>query len=410
MATLSHAPQQGTFSALRHHNFRLYFGGQFISISGMWMQTVAQGWLVYHLTRSELMLGLVACAAGLPSLLFSPFAGVIVDRFHRRSILLVTHTLEMILALVLAWLTLSGLVQVWHVLLLALCDGVVKTFDAPARQSFIKDMVGPEDLPSGITLNSLMVNGARIIGPAFAGMLLVTVGAGWCFFYNGISFLAVLVSMLFMHLPPMMFNPRRASPLQEMREGWHYSRHHPVITPLLLLAAVVSVFAVNMVTVMPSFAATVLHSPINGYSTLSTSQGIGAVMGALMLAFLTRRWGRGRLAAVMTIELSLACILLSRMTLVPLAALFIGMVGMGFVLFFVTANTMLQNAVPDEFRGRVMSLFTLTFLGLTPFAALAMGYIAERIGTPNTMTLYGLLNGLFCVLILLRWPDVRAIE
>ncbi len=410
MASLSPAHQQSTFSALRHHNFKLYFGGQFISIAGMWMQTVAQGWLVYHLTRSELMLGVVACAAGVPSLLLSPFAGVVVDRFHRRYILLLTQVMGMILALVLAYLTLSGQVQVWHVVLLALGDGLVKTLDAPARQAFIKDMVGPDDLSSGITLNSMMSNGARIIGPAFAGVLLATVGAGWCFFFNGVSFVAVVGSLVVMHLPPITRILQRASPLQQMREGWHYSRQHPVIAPLLLLSAVVSIFAVNMVTVLPSFAATVLHSPINGYSTLSTAQGVGAVVGALGLVFLTRRLGRGQVVTVITLELSLACVLLSRMTFVPLAALLMGLVGIGFVTFFVTINTLLQNAAPDEFRGRVMSLFTLTFLGLTPFAALAMGYLAELVGTPNAMALYGLLNGLFCGLILLRWPDVRRAE
>jgi MFS family permease len=409
MASALHT-RTGTFSALRHGNFRLYFGGQFIAISGMWMQTVALGWLVYFLTRSELWLGLVACAAGLPALLLSPFAGVVADRFRRRDILLFTQTIEMVLAFVLAWLTLVGLVQVWHVILLAFIEGSVRALDGPARQAFIKDMVGAEDLSSGITLNAIMINGGRIVGPAFAGLLLGTVGAGWCFLLRGVATLAVLTSLLVMHLPPRIRQIQSASPLTQIREGWHFARGHEVIAPLILLSAVTSVFAINVITVLPSFAATVLNSPINGYSVLSMVQGVGAILAGLALGLLTGQVGRGRFIMWMAVLTSVVLFALSRTTQVPPAALLMGLTGFCFVGFFVATNTALQDVVPDEFRGRVMSLFTLTFLGLTPFGALALGMIAERAGTSDALALYALLNGLLCLVILLRWPGLRAVK
>ncbi len=410
MAAVSTPARNNTFSALKHSNFRLYFGGQFISISGLWMQSLAQGWLVYHLTGSTLMLGLVACAGGLSSLVLSPFAGVIVDRFHRRNILLITQTSEMIFALTLAFLTLTNVVEVWHVVVLAFFNGIAAMLDAPARQSFIRDMVGVEDLNSGITLNSLMTNGARIIGPAFAGVLLATIGAGWCFFSNGVTFLAVLLTLLIMHVPVTRNTQKQVSPMRQLREGLAYSRQHEIIAPLILISAIICIFIVNAVTVLPAFAATVLNSPVDGYSTLSTSQGVGAVIGALALGWITYRLGRGQMVVAMTILLSFAAFMLSHMTQVLPAAFFMAMLGFGFVSFFVTVNTILQQVVPDEFRGRVMSLYTLTFLGLTPFGALILGYVAERIGTPNALALYAVVSGLFCGLILLRWPKVRLVE
>ena len=223
MATItrSHA---GTFSAMRHVNFRLYFVGQIISVSGMWMQGVAQGWLVFHLTRSEMWLGIVACAAGLPSLLLSPFAGVIIDRFPRRNILFITQTIQMGLALTLALLAFMETVQVWHVVALAVLGGVTRSLDAPSRQTFIRDLVGHEDLPSGITLNSLMVNGGRVIGPSMAGALLASVGAAWCFLLNGMAFAAPLVTLWMIHLSHPSQTQTRAAPLAQLREGLVFSR------------------------------------------------------------------------------------------------------------------------------------------------------------------------------------------
>jgi MFS family permease len=410
MATLAQsAPRVGTFTALRHPNFRLYFAGQVFTMAGMWMQHVAQGWLVFQLTRSELALGLVACAAGVPSLLLSPFAGVIVDRFPRRTLLFCTQTVQMIMALILAALVFSEMVQVWHVVVMAFVLGMSNSVDAPARQAFIRDMVGMEDMPSGINLHSMVVNGARIVGPAVAGVLLVSFGAGWCFLFNGLSVLAILISLLVMRVPHRIPGVGRGSPIRQMQEGIAFSRYHATILPLLMLAVVVSAFAVNIITLLPAYADVVLHSPVEGLSRLSMAQGMGALGGALLLAALVRRFGRGHVVGVMLPLLSLSIILVSQTTILEVSALLMAIIGFSMVIFYVNINTMIQNEVPDEFRGRVLSLYTLTFLGLTPLGALALGLIADYIGTPTALALYGLLTGVFGTLILMRWRAVWRI-
>jgi MFS family permease len=410
MATIAQTRHHaGTFTALRHRNFRLYTGGQLISISGMWMQSVAQGWLIFYLTKSELALGLVACAAGIPSLFLSPFAGVLVDRVSRRTLLLMTHIVQLIQAFTLASLVLTNQVQVWHIVLVAFVMGISNSVDAPARQAFIKDMVGTEDLPSGININSLMVNGARVIGPSLAGILLLSVGAGWCFLFRGFSVLATLISLLLMDMDRPAPGVGRGSPVQQMREGVRFSRSHANILPLLLLSAVVSTFAVNVMTLLPAFADRVLHEPVNGLSMLTVAQGVGAVTAGLLLALLSEHLGRGRLANIMLIVLAFSMVILSRTNLLHLSLPLMALIGFSMVSFFVSANTMIQNEVPDGYRGRVMSLYTLTFLGLTPLGALALGLVADHVGTPNALALYGLLTGLLGLVIMLRWRGVWRI-
>jgi MFS family permease len=404
LATISQARvQPGIFSALNHTNFRLYFGGQLVSVSGTWMQTVAQGWLVFHLTQSALWLGIVACAAGLPSLLVSPFAGVVVDRTSRRNILVATQTVQMLLAFTLAFLTFADLVQVWHVVALAFILGITNAFDAPARQTFVKDMVGPENLISGISLNSMMFNTARILGPSAAGIALASLGAGWCFFINGASYLAVIGSLLLMKVPVNIKRGSSVSPLQQLRDGLRFSRSHETIKPLLLLSAVTSILCINIVTLLPAFAAIVLHSPIDGFSTLSITQGIGAVAGGLLAVYVSR-YGRGRVVAAMVILLSASVFMVSRMTGVLPSAFLMAIVGFSMILFFVTINTMLQSEIPDEYRGRVLSLYTLTFFGLAPFGALFLGSLADAIGTPDAIAVYAVLNGVLAIAILACWP------
>ncbi|QPC81978.1 MFS transporter [Phototrophicus methaneseepsis] len=406
MATIAQTTHSSMFSALRHSNFRWYFGGQFISISGSWMQTLAEGWLVFQLTHSELALGLVACAGGIPSLFLSPFAGVIVDRFSRRNILIFTQTIQMILAFILSALVFAETVQVWHVVILAFVLGLTKCLDAPARQAFIKDMVGRDDMSSGITLNSIMVNGGRVLGPSLAGVLLAGLGAGWCFFVNGVTFLAVLFSLLMIHEAYRVPGVGSGSPIRQMREGLAFSLRHHSILPLLLLAAVGSIFAVNTVTLLPAFADVVLHSPVDGLSLLSAAQGVGAVIAGLLLTPLVNYFGHGRVVSVMILVWSFSLILLANSTQVPVAIFFMIIFGFAFVLFFVNTNTMIQLEVPDNYRGRVMSLFTLTFLGLTPLSALVIGALASVIGTPQTLVITGIINGSLALAILLRWRVV----
>lgn len=405
MAAVTRAPaaRAGTFAALRYANYRLYFTGQIVSVSGSWMQTVAQGWLVFHLTQSELWLGIVAAAAGLPSIVISPFAGVLIDRVSRRAILTATQIALMLLAAIMTALTLSSAVQVWHVVALAALAGIANAVDAPARQAFVRDMVGRENISSGVTLNSMMFNSARIIGPTVAGITLATVGAGWCFLINTVSFMAAIVALRMMRLEGEPApSVKGIDPLTALRDGVHYSRSHLTIGPLLLLSLVTCLFTINIVSVLPSFAAVTLRSPIDGYSTLSMAQGVGAVLGALGLAFFGRTFGRGYVISAMVALLTISAVGLAASTAVLPAALF--MVGLGFsvVMFFVNINTLIQDHVPDEYRGRVLSLYTLAFMGLSPIGALALGALANQVGTPLAIALYGLLNGMLGMLVLLR--------
>jgi len=406
-------PQSGlqarTLSALQYPNFRLYFIGQLISLSGSWMQIIAQGWLVFNLTQSELWLGIVACAAGLPSLVLSPFAGVVVDRFPRRNILLFSQTMQMILALTLAALTFANIVQVWHIVMLAFLLGITNAIDAPSRQTIIADLVDKQHLTSGIALNSIMFNASRVVGPAAAGIALTQVGPAWCFLLNGLSFLAVIAMLLIMQINQNVSRIGNFAPLERLKEGLRFSRHHATIAPLLLLAITASLFTINIQTLLPAFADLVLHSPKAAYAAMSTAVGAGAVVAAVLMAALGRRFGRGRVVFAMTFFVPIIGIVVSRTANADLAALLMGLFGFGIILQFVTVNTLIQSEVPDEFRGRVMSLYTLTWFGVAPFGALGLGVIAQIIGTPPAMLIYTLLGGILGVFIMLRAPRLRQL-
>jgi MFS family permease len=399
--------QTTTFSALYHPNFRLYFAGQLVSVSGTWMQTVAQGWLVFHLTRSELWLGVVACAAGVPSLLFSPLAGLIVDRMSRRRILFITQTTQMLLALMLSLLTFADAVQVWHVVVLAFGLGLANTFDAPARQTFIIDMVGRDDLRSGITLNSMMVSSARIFGPTAAGLTLASMGPAWCFFINAASFLAVIISLHYIQAVEIIKCVGEFAPLKQLKEGLRFAGGHATIAPLLLLAAICSIFTLNIITLLPAFADRALHSPIEGYAALSTAQGVGAVIAAVLFGPFAARYGRGRLITLMLIFTPLMMLLASRATDVFSATIFMALASFGLIAQFICVNTMIQTEVTNELRGRIVSLYTLTLFGMAPFGALALGLLAGHMGTPDAMALYAVLGGVLSLAIIFRAPQVR---
>lgn len=401
--------QTGTLSALRYPNFRLYFFGQLISLSGTWMQGVAQSWLVFQLTRSELQLGLVACAAGLPSLLLSPFAGVLVERVPRRTLLICTQTTQMLLALILAFLTFTNTVQVEHVMLLAFCLGVTNAADAPARQTFISDLVGKNERSSGIALNSIMINASRIVGPSVAGFILATVGASWCFLLNGLSYIAVIVMLSVMHVHNTVQNTRAASPISQLREGLRFARQHPVIGPLLLFSIIASLTTINIVTILSAFADTVLHSPIAAYAQMNTAQGIGAVLAGVTMTWAGRRFGRGHVILYMAALSPLLILLVSRLTDPQPAVFVMGLFGFCIIMMFVNINTVIQSEVPDEFRGRVMSLYTLTFFGFSPFGALALGSTAQAIGAADAIALYTMVGGILTLLVLVRAAAVRHI-
>lgn len=398
-----------TFSAMRHRNFQLYFGGQLVSNIGTWMQIIAQAWVVYQIGHSELTLGLVAFASAIPMLAISPWGGVIVDRVSRRSLLMLTQASSMLLAFVLAALSFAGMVQEWHVIVLAALLGVVNAFDAPARQAFVPEMVGKEDLPNAIALNSMMFNSARIVGPAFAGMLLAIIGPAWCFTLNGISFLAVLIGLGLMSLPPheRVYNP--ASPWQQLVSGVQYTVRNREMSALILLSLVFSVFGISYSTLLPAFVEKVLHQGALAYGWVNAATGLGAVSGAFLLAHRVSNGRRGQLLVLTNIAFPLILIAFSFTSLYPLALVLAYGLGLGFMIQFTTINTLLQTRVEDSFRGRVMGLYTLTFFGFAPFGNLLIGFLGEKFGLGLAMILFAVCSLILSRLVLMKTPEIQKL-
>ncbi|HEX2621861.1 MAG TPA: MFS transporter [Phototrophicaceae bacterium] len=399
----------GTFSAFQNSNFRLYFIGQLISTSGTWMQIIAQGYLVYKLTQSELWLGIVACAAGAPMLFVAPFAGVFVERLPRRAVLVWTQSILMLLAFILAALVVTDTVQIWHIVALALALGTVNAFDAPARQAIISDMIDKELLSAGIAMNSIIVNGSRALGPTAATAVLATLGAGWCFFLNGLSFVAVIVTLLMLHMNPHPRPVKFEPALKQMREGLAYVRHHTTVLPLLLLSAGGAFFCWATLALFPSFADVILHSPTDGYGIISATNGVGAVIAGLLVGTMSNRFGRGRVMIVTGVGTAISIVALALTTTIPAAAVVSLVFGFCVIGFFVNINTAIQLEIPNEFRGRVLSLYTLSIIGLNPFGSLLLGFVAQVAGDPIGLALYGVIVGVIVVTIASRFPQVWEI-
>jgi MFS family permease len=402
-------PANSTFSAMRHRNFQLYFGGQLISNIGTWMQIIAQAWVVYQIGHSELTLGLVAFASAIPILLIMPWGGVVVDRVSRRSLLIMTQAGAMLLAFTLAALTFTGIVREWHVIVLAALLGVVNAFDAPARQAFVPDMVGKEDLPNAIALNSIMFNSARVIGPAIAGMLLAIVGAAWCFTLNGISFLAVLISLAIMKLPPHQAPRNPASPWKQLTSGLQYVARNREMSALILLSLVFSVFGFSYATLLPAFVEKVLHQGALAYGWVNTASGLGAVSGAFLLAHRVSHGRRGQLLVLTNIAFPLILIAFAFTSIYPLSLVLAYGLGVGFMTQFTTLNTLLQTRVEDAFRGRVMGLYSITFFGFAPFGNLLIGFLGEKLGLGITMTLFAACSLALSRLVLMKTPEVQKL-
>jgi len=382
-----------TLRALRHRNFQLFFGGQLISLIGTWMQNVAQAWLVYRLTGSALLLGAVGFSSQIPVLLIAPIGGTTVDRVNRQRLVITTQTASMILAAVLAWLTLSGRVEVWHIFVLAALLGVVNAFDIPGRQSFLIDMVGREDLMNAIALNSSMFNGARVVGPAVAGILIARIGEGWCFAANAISYIAVIVGLLLMKVHcPLRSNTN--SPLADIVEGFRWANRVKVIRALLLLIGLVSLVGMPYTVLMPVFAHKILHGGARGLGILMGATGVGALFGALTLASRTGVKGLGRLAAWSCGGFGIGLILFSFSRVFWLSTVLLLPVGYSVMLQMASTNTLIQTMVPDELRGRVMALYSMMVMGMAPFGALLGGALAHRMGAPATVAV----GGVACVL------------
>jgi len=374
--------------ALQHRNFWLFFIGQFISRTGYWMQGMAQGWLVYRLSQSSFMLGLVAFAGQFPAVLLGLFAGVVADRFNRYRVCLSTQVLFMFQALILGTLTLAGWINVWEVFALAFVAGMLQTFEMPARQTFLQEIVGKNDLTSAIALNSALVNGARIIGPALAGAIVAHFGEGMCFTINGICYLAIISSFLAMHLPPQVAVPTAAtSTAVFIREGITYAWHTPAIRLLLLLIGLLSLLSTPYTVLMPVFAKDILHGGAGGMGILMGAAGAGAVVGSIFLARNRDTNTLGRTITFALVRFGVGLLLFSLSHNFWLSFLLLPLVGSGFMVSMSAVNTLLQTLTPPHLQGRVMSLFLMMFMGTPPLGSLLAGSLALHIGAPLTVSI-----------------------
>jgi len=389
---LGQTPQaawQALSRSFQYRDYRLFFTGQFISLVGTWMQQVAQSWLVYRLTGSSLSLGLVGFAGQFPLFALSIFGGVMADRLNRRSVLVATQTCALIQAVVLAWLTLAGLIEVWHVMVLAVLLGMVNAVDIPTRQSFVIDLVDKKDLHNAIALNSSMFNAARILGPSVAGVLLAAVGEGWCFALNGLSFLAVIVCLLNMGMPKRPAPEKTSSIVEHLREGFGYAWHTREVRTILVLLGIASVIGMAYVVLMPVFAEEILASGPRGLGLLMAATGCGSLAGALLLAMRSEGPGIGRFAYFGMLGMGAGLVLFALSRNFWLSALLLVPVGFCMITAMASANTLLQMLCPDSLRGRVMALFSMMFMGMAPFGALLAGVLAHAIGAGATVALSG---------------------
>lgn len=400
---------KSTFSALRHRNYQLFFIGQLISLIGTWMQNVSQPWLVYDLTKSPLYLGVVSFASAVPVIVLSLFAGVFIDRVPKRKLLLITQSAAMVQAFLLAADVFLGWVQAWHIIIFALLLGTVNAFDAPARQSFVVEMVGKEDLQNAIGLNAAIFQGARIIGPSIAGILLAAIGPAWCFFLNGVSFIAVIICLWLMKVQPIIGMRHDTHPLIAMREGLGYIRHNRTVLTLLMMVAVSNIFAFGYSALMPAFASDVLKGGPETLGMLSAAIGVGALTGALLVASLGNFNRKGLLLTAGNVFFPTMVLLFASSRMLPFSMLILVGAGLGFMVQNAMSNTLVQMNVPDHLRGRVMSVYMLVFQGFFPIGSLMAGAIAQNFGVPIGAAFGGtiaLIAGLFW---LWRAPYIRKL-
>lgn len=395
--------------ALRHRNYKLFFGGQSLSLIGTWMTQVASSWLVYRLTNSALLLGVVSFSGQIPALLLTPFAGVWVDRWDRRTVMKVTQVLSMLQSFTLAYLSLRGLVTIWHIVALSMFQGAVGAFDIPARQTFVVELIEDRaDLANAIALNSSMMNGARLIGPSIAGAIIAFAGEGYCFLIDGISYMAVIVSLILMTTksgaPKIHKNVFR-----ELREGWRYVRDFHPIRSILGLISFLNLVGAPFSVLLPVFASVILHGGPHTYGFLTGAAGMGAFLSAVVLAMRKSIVGLGKRMAITALTFGLGLIAFAFSHTVWISMLL--MLGVGFSMMQVMAagNTILQTIVDEDKRGRVMSFYTLAFICIAPFGSLLAGSLANRIGAPATVFTSGVLCIIGSVWFFARLESIRKI-
>lgn len=397
--------------SLRHRNFRLFFSGQSISLIGTWMQRVALGWLVYRMTSSAFLLGLVGFAGQIPTFFFASFAGVLADRFNRHRILMLTQILAMVQAFVLSFLVLSHLIRIWHIIVLAIFLAIVNAFDMPTRQSFLVEMVeDKKDLGNAIALNSSMVNCARLLGPSAAGMLIAAFGEGTCFLINAITYMAVIVSLFLMKIERKKVQPRKSKVLQELKDGFQYAAGFAPIRDILLIFALVNLVGMPYMVLMPVFAKDVLQGGPSALGFLMGCTGLGALGGAIYLASRKSVLGFGKQIPIAATIFGSALIVFSFSRLLFFSLGLMLLTGTGQMILMATSNTLLQTLVDDDKRGRVMSFYTMAFMGATPVGSLIAGFLASKIGATWTVFIGGLICICGAFIFAKRLPILRELS
>ena len=377
------------FRALKHRNFQLFYAGQLVSLIGTWMQSTAQLWLVYRMTNSPALLGIFGFASQIPILFLASFGGYVGDRYNRHRGVIWTQTAALILAFVLAALTLLGVVRVWEIVLIAFLAGIVNAFDVPIRQAFLVQMVGKEDLPNAIALNSSIFNGARVVGPAIAGFAIAWIGEGWCFFLNGVSFLAVIVALLMMRIAKTEVRAGKGSPLRNFVQGFHFAMSDRPMRSALLLVSLMSMFGLQYTVFLPIFARDILHGGPGRLGVLMSFAGVGAVIGALHFAARTDYKTLVEWIAATSTACALGLIMFSESRIFWLSAAMLLIVGFSATSQLAATNTIVQGRVPDELRSRVMAVYATMFMGVQPLGALVAGGLAKRIGAPYALSTFG---------------------
>ncbi|MBX7236126.1 MAG: MFS transporter [Caldilineales bacterium] len=400
---------QRTFVSLHSPNYRLWFIGQLVSLVGTWMQATAQGYLMFELTKSPAFLGYVGFASGLPSWLFTLYGGVIADRMSRRTLMVITQSAMMVLAFLLAGLVFTGRILPWHIIAIALALGVANAFDAPARQAFVVELVDRDDLTNAIALNATMFNAAVVVGPAIAAAVYALLGPAWCFTINGLSFIAVIVALLLMKLAPQASQPKRSSALSQLKEGLRYTSAHPTIRAIILNLGMISLFGVSILTLLPAWSVDILGGDVKTNGLLLSARGIGSLTGALLIAWLGQRQPRGRMWTIGSLMMPVVLAVFAIARWLPLSM--VAMMGLGWA-FMVQANisnSLVQTAVPDALRGRVMGIYTLVFFGAMPLGSLLAGGGAHWLGESGIVLFCAVVLALTAALIWLRLPSMRKL-
>ena len=390
------------FRALKHRNFQLFFAGQLVSLIGTWMQSTAQLWLVYKMTNSPVLLGIFGFSSQIPIFFLASIGGYVGDRYNRHRGVIWTQTAALILAFVLAALTLLGVVRVWEIVVIAFLAGIVNSFDVPIRQAFLVQMVGKDDLPNAIALNSSIFNAARVVGPAIAGFAISWIGEGWCFFLNGVSFLAVIIALLMMRIEKIQVPAGKGSPLQHFIQGFRFAMSDRPIRSTLLLLSLMTMFGLQYSVFMPIFARDILHGGPDLLGLLMSFAGVGAVIGALHFAGRSDFKTLVEWVAATSTACALGLILFSQSHIFWLSAAMLLVVGFSATSQLAATNTIVQDRVPDQLRSRVMALYATMFMGVQPIGALVAGGVAKRIGAPYALSAFGAICLIGCLVFVFR--------